>query len=306
MNTITTHMGIKEWLWLGSLSLLWGGSFFFIGVVVNEVPTLVIVFSRVALAGLTLWVLVWFLRIPMPKFAGLWLSFFVMGLLNNVIPFSLIVWGQAYISTGLASILNATTPLFTVIVASLLLADEKMTANKLLGVCIGFLGTIIMVGPTTLNGLMSDVYAQLAIMGAAISYAFAGVFGRHFRKFQLHSMVLAAGQLTASALILLPIVLWLHAPSQFVMPSLYGTLSLVSLSFFSTALAYILYFRILASSGASNLALVTFLIPLSAILLGVFVLHETLSRLHIFGMLIIFLGLLVIDGRLFKRLSVFQ
>ena len=198
-------MGAREWIMLVTLSVLWGGSFFFVGVAVSALPPLTIVALRVGLAAVTLWGVVLVLGIRVPRSLGLWSAFFVMGALNNVLPFSLIVWGQTQIGSGLASILNATTPLFTVVVAGLLLSDERISLAKVVGVVCGFVGTVVMIGTDALGGLSSTVLAQLAVLGAAISYAFAGVYGRRFKTMGVNPVVTAAGQVTASSLLLTPV-----------------------------------------------------------------------------------------------------
>ena len=269
-SSINSAMGGREWAMLVTLSVLWGGSFFFVGVVVSALPPLTIVTLRVTLAAITLWGVVGLLRLSVPKSINSWIAFLNMGVLNNVIPFTLIVWGQTRIPSGLASILNATTPLFGVVIAGLLLADERITGMKLIGVLLGFAGTVLMIGPGALDGLDSAVIAQIAILGAAISYSFASVYGRRFKTMGLNPIVIAAGQVTLSSLILAPAALYVERPFALAMPGPDVWVAILALAVVSTAGAYILYFRILASAGATNLLLVTFLIPLSAILLGFF------------------------------------
>ncbi len=299
--TINPSMGTTEWLMLVVLSVLWGGSFFFVGVAVSELPPLTIVTLRVGLAAVTLWVVVACLRIRVPGSMSLWGAFICMGALNNVIPFSLIVWGQTQIASGLAAILNATTPIFTVLVAGSLLADERLTPTKVLGVAFGFVGTVLMIGTDAFAGLGSDVLAQLAVLGAAIAYAFAGVYGRRFKRMGVNPIVTAAGQVTASTILLAPAALIVDVPWTLALPGAETWGSIISLAVLSTALAYVLYFRILAASGATNLLLVTFLVPVSAILLGSLILGERLELVHFVGMGLIGLGLGAIDGRLFGR-----
>jgi drug/metabolite transporter (DMT)-like permease len=228
--------------------------------------------------------------------------FFAMGLLNNLIPFSLIVWGQSHIASGLASILNATTPLFTVIVAHFLTSDERMTGSRLFGVLAGLAGVIVMIGPGFLAGVGTSVLAQIAVLGAALSYAFAGIFGRRFSRMGVPPLLTATGQVTASTALLAPTVLIIDQPWTLPMPSGQVWAAVIGLALLSTSLAYVLYFRILATAGATNLLLVTFLIPVSAILLGAALLSERLNPEHFLGMALIGLGLAAIDGRV---LSVF-
>jgi drug/metabolite transporter (DMT)-like permease len=229
---------------------------------------------------------------------GLWPAFFGMGLLNNAIPFGLFVWGQHHIASGLAAILNATTPLFTVLVAHFLTRDEKLSAGKMAGVALGILGVILMLGAELLAGLGTGLLAQLACLAAALSYAFAGVFGRRFKRMGIPPLATATGQVTASSLVMLPLVLAVDHPWTLAPPSSGTWAALLAIGVASTALAYILYFRILAAAGATNLLLVTFLIPVSAILLGSLFLGESLAAKHFFGMGMIGLGLALIDGRI--------
>ena len=286
-----------------ALSVLWGGSFFFVGVIVNELPPFTIVTIRVGLAAIALWLVAFAMGYRIPVRGDIWRAFFCMGLLNNVIPFSLIVWGQTHIASGLASILNATTPLFTVLIAHVLTTDERLTPVRLFGVVAGLAGTVVLIGPGALSGIGTHVFAQIAVLVAALSYAFAGIYGRRFRELEVPPLLTATGQVTTSTLMLLPVVLLLDEPWRLPMPGLTTWAALAGLAVLSTALAYILYFRILATAGATNLLLVTFLIPVTAILLGVLALGESLSAGHIFGMALIASGLAAIDGRLIRWLG---
>lgn len=297
----TKEMGLAEWAMLGTLSVLWGGSFLFNGILVKAWPPLTIVSARVALAAIALWLVVRIMGIAVPKSRQAWLAFFGMGFLNNVIPFSLIVWGQTHIASGLAAILNATTPLFAVIIAHVLTTDEKLTSNRAAGLLVGFAGVIVMVGPTALGGAGEGFLGEIAVLGAAVSYAFAGIFGRRFKAMGLPPLIPAAGQVTASAIMLLPVALNVDKPFNLPAPGAETWAALFGLAFLATALAYILFFRILATAGATNLMLVTILIPPSAILLAALVLGEQLATRHFAGMLLIALGLLAIDGRLWRR-----
>ncbi|MCJ8054320.1 DMT family transporter [Shinella curvata] len=292
-----------EWGLLIALSALWGGSFLFNGILVRELPPLTIVAARVALAAIALWTIVRLSGHSVPRSREVWLAFLGMGVLNNVIPFSLIVWGQTHIASGLASILNATTPLFAVIVAHVLTEDEKMTGGRLVGVLVGFAGVALMIGPSVLSDLGTNVLAQLAVLGAAVSYAFAGIWGRRFRRMGLPPLLPAAGQVTASALIMLPVALVVDRPWTLAMPSQEAWLALFGLAVLATALAYVIFFRILATAGATNLMLVTFLIPVSAILLGALVLGEVLAPKHFAGMALIAIGLAAIDGRVSRMFA---
>lgn len=291
-------MGALEWGLLIALSILWGGSFFFVGVAVAELPPFTIVLLRVAIAAVALHLVLRVLGVTMPWDAKTWLAFFGMGLLNNAIPFSLIVWGQTHIASGLASVLNATTPLFTVLIAHLLTADERLTRARISGALIGLAGVVVMIGPSAMADLGRDVLAQLAVLAAALSYAFAGVFGRRFRRMGIAPLATAAGQVSASSLLMLPAALLVDRPWTLPMPSLAAQGAVLGLALLSTALAYYLFFRILAAAGAVNLLLVTFLIPVSAILLGCLILGEVLTLEEVIGMALIGAGLAAIDGRL--------
>jgi drug/metabolite transporter (DMT)-like permease len=289
-------MGGREWVMLVALVVLWGGSFFFFKVLVTELPPFTVVLGRVGLAAiiLNLWLVL--RRDFMPASPQLWGAFVVMGLLNNVIPFSLIVFGEMRISSGLASILNATTPLFTVLVAHMLTANEKLTPGKITGVLIGFAGVAVLVEPSALAGLRSeDIIGGTACLVAALTYAFAGIHGRRFNG--VPPIKVATGQITGGALVLIPVVAIIDRPWTLPSPSATAWGALIGIALLCTVLAYILYFRILVTAGATNLLLVTFLIPVSAIVLGSFALGETLSVRDFLGMAFIGGGLAFIDGR---------
>lgn len=295
-------MGAREWVMLLALATVWGGSFFFNGVAVRELPSLTLVWARVAVASISLLLLLRLIGLGMPDDHRTWMAFFAMGLLNNVVPFVLIVWGQHRIASGLASILNATTPLFTVVVAQLLTPDEKLTAAKVVGVAIGFAGAAVMIGPDAFTGIGSSLSAQIACLAAALSYAFAGIYGRRFRRMGIPPLATAAGQVAASSVMLLPLMLLIDQPWTLPVPGAATWGAVIGVGVLSTAVAYVLYFRILAVAGATNLLLVTFLIPVSAILLGVLVLHETLLPRQLLGMALIGAGLIFIDGRLLDHI----
>jgi drug/metabolite transporter (DMT)-like permease len=291
------RMGPLEWLLLIVLSILWGGSFFFNKLTVAEWPPFAVVQVRVGLAALALLLVVRITGHSMAVGRELWTAFFGMGILNNLIPFSLFLWGQQQIASGLASILNATTPIFAVLVMHCF-GNEKATGLKLGGVLAGLVGVAILMGPDAISGLGSNLAAQLACILAAVSYAFSGLLGRRFRG--VSPLVAATGQLSASTLMVIPIVFVLHPPWTLPVPSQQAILALVGLALISTALAYLLFFRIMRTAGPSNVMLVTFLIPVSAILLGSGLLGEALLPRHFAGMAAIFVGLALIDGRLFR------
>ena len=249
-DAIRVRMSGREWGLMLLLSALWGGSFFFIGTAVRDMPVLTIVLLRVALAAAALWIVVLATGRRVPRGAATWGAFLVMGLLNNVIPFALIVWGQKQIPSGLASILNASTPLWTVLVAGALLSDERASVRKLAGVVMGLGGVAVIMGIDVIGG-QHPLLPQLAVVCASISYGFSAWWGRRFRLIGVDPMVTAAGMLTASTLVLAIPVLALNGP-----PVGYPATSwaaVAALALLSSALAYVIYFRILASAGATNI-----------------------------------------------------
>ncbi|UDL03583.1 DMT family transporter [Marinobacter sp. CA1] len=297
MTERNVSMGALEWALVVILSILWGGSFFFVEVAVSALAPLTVAALRVGLAALALNLLVLTMGQKLPRQRSLWLAFFTMGLLNNMVPFTLIAWSQTHVSSGLASILNATTPFFTVLAAHYLTRDEKITQTRLWGVALGFAGVVVMIGVGALASFGTDTMAQLAILIAAIAYACAGIFGRRFRQLGCSPLVTATGQVTASAIVLIPLAAATDQPWRLPTPDVHVWGAVIGVALLSTALAYILYFRVLATAGATNLLLVTFLIPVSAILLGTTVLGEQLEPGHLAGMALIGSGLAAIDGR---------
>ena len=289
-----------EWMLLVLLSVVWGGSFFFNGIALREFPTLSIVTARVGLAALALLFLMKMLGQGIQLNRQILKAFFGMSFLNNVVPFSLIVWGQQHIASGVASILNATTPLFTMLVAHWFTTDEKINPRRLLGVLTGMGGVGLMMGLDSMESSGFHLLGQSAILLAAFSYGLAGVYGKRFAQLGISPLATATGQLCASSMILIPLTLWIDQPWTMAMPSIEGMGSLLGIALLSTALAYVIYFRLLKTAGATNLLLVTLLIPVSAIILGVFLLDESLEPQHLSGMAVISLGLLIMDGRLLQ------
>ena len=305
-SVIRTQMNRSDWLILGILALIWGGAFFFIGVAVRHVPPLTYVWLRLSIAAAAMWL---FLRfkgqsVGLPK--QVWGSILLLALLNNAIPFVLFGWSQTHIASGLASILNATTPIWGVLVAHFLTHDERMSPRKIAGVLLGFGGVATMIGPTLLSNLGSSALAQLACVVAALCYALAAVWARRFRAMGLSPMSVTTGQLSAGALIMLPLALFVDQPWTHAFPPLTAWGAIVALALLCTAFGYVLYFRLIDSSGATNALLVTLLVPPVAILLGALFLGETLAAQDFLGLGLIALGLAAIDGRalnLFRRVS---
>lgn len=301
MQQQQTSMGVYEWLMLLLLSVLWGGAFFFSKIALQDVPTLTVVFLRVGIASLALAIYLGATGRTFPKSLDSWLAFAGMGILNNLIPFSLLVWGQTSISSGLASILNATTPVFSLLIAHMLTADEKISPNKIVGICFGLGGVALIIGPDALSGMSKSLLGMIACLGAALSYGVAGVFGRRFRVLGISPTVGAFGQVTATTCMMFPLVLVIDAPWTMQPPSPAAIAALLGLGLLSTAVAYVLFFRILSAGGATNASLVTLLVPVSALLLGGLILGERLALRQVLGMSLIAAGLLAIDGHLLKQ-----
>jgi drug/metabolite transporter (DMT)-like permease len=290
----------SAWMQIILLSAIWGGSFLFGRIAAQEVPALAIAFARVLIAAMILWGFFLVSRRPIPELTReLVTALLVMGLLNNAIPFSLIFWGQKEIGAGLASIFNAMTPLFTVLFAQVATRDERMTPLKLAGIAIGIAGVAVLVGDGIGAGLAHHVVAELAVLGAAASYGMAAVWGRRFAR--VDSVFIATGQLTASSAILAVPALFAATGTMQSLPSTAAILAILTLAVLCTAFAYVLFFRILAVAGATNTALVTFMVPVSAILLGWLFLGERLSLQEFVGMGLIACALILVDGGMLRR-----
>ncbi len=294
MDTQKTLSG-RAWAELILLSLIWGGSFLAIRIALDEIGFVTSVAHRVFWAALVLWAVVLIAGMPVPRAPRIWGAFLVMGLLNNVLPFSLMAWGQLHIETGMTSILNAATAIFGVLVAALAFRDERLTARRLLGVTLGFLGVAVAIGIQNLARLDLRSLAQLAVLGGALSYAWARA-----RLAQLPPEVAAAGMLTGSSAVMLPAAIWLEgAPTAALQADTMLAIAYYALA--ATAIAYLLYYRVLAMAGSGNLLLCTLMIPPTAILLGAMVRGEALDARAYAGFAVLALGLLILDGRLFRR-----
>lgn len=296
---ISARMGAQDWAQLLFLSLIWGMSFFLIAIALRGLPVLTVVAGRVLVAAVVLWAYVLMSGRSFPRAPRVWLAFLIIGALNNAIPFALIAWGQTQIPSGLASILNAVTPLSTVLVAAVFLPDEPATPAKITGVVLGLGGVVMMMGLDTLAGHRLAILPQIAVLLATLSYASASTYGRRFARMGVDPIVTAAGMVSGSSLLLVPLALMIDGvPPLAAGPSWGAVLGLGTLC---TGFAYVLYFNVLARAGATNISLVTFLVPVSAILLGWLFLGEELGPAHVFGMATIAAGLLLIDGRLRSR-----
>jgi drug/metabolite transporter (DMT)-like permease len=295
---IRTQMDKGDWAILVTLALIWGGAFLFINVAVHHVPPLTYVWLRLTIAAAAMWA---FLKLRgqslgLPR--QVWGSILLLALLNNALPFTLFGWGQTHIASGLAAILNATTPIWGVIVAHFLTHDERMSPRKVGGVLLGVAGVVTMIGPTLLANIGTGAIAQLACISASLCYALAAVWARRFKGLGLSPMSVTTGQLTAGAAMMLPMALLVDQPWTRPFPPLVAWGAIAALALACTAFGYVLYFKLIDSAGATNALLVTLLVPPVAILLGSIFLGETLAPQDFAGLALIALGLAAIDGRL--------
>ena len=300
---IRSQMNGSDWLLMLVLALIWGGAFFFIGVAVRHVQPLTYVWLRLTIgaAGLWTYLMVKGVRITLPR--QVWGSILLLALLNNALPFALFGWGQTHIASGLASILNATTPIWGVVVAHFLTRDERMSPRKIAGVLLGFGGVATMIGPSLLSSLGTSALAQLACVAASLSYALAAVWARRFKRLGISPFSVTTGQLTAGALMMLPLSMIVDRPWMHAAPPLSAWAAISALALLCTALGYVMYFRLIEHAGATNALLVTLLVPPVAILLGGLFLGESLAPEDFGGLALIALGLAAIDGRLLTMLS---
>lgn len=294
-------MNALTWGLLLLLGLIWGGSFFFARIAVQDVPPLTLVFLRLSLAAVALHIYIAGRFGLYDVLRARWREFLVLGLINNALPHTMIFLGETEIGAGLAAVLNATTPIFTVIVGNYLTTDERLTPAKLLGCLVGLVGTAVLVGPGAMSHTGAPLWALLLPILAAVSYGFAAIYGKRFKGTPAPSI--AAAQLTCSSLLILPVALLVDRPWQLALPPAGSIGAILALALLSTAFAYILFFRIMALAGATNTSLVTLLVPPSAILLGAVFLGETLGLAEAAGMALIGAGLVMLDGRAFRRLK---
>jgi drug/metabolite transporter (DMT)-like permease len=291
-----------SWGMIGAMSLLWGSAFLLIEIGLRSFAPNTLVFLRMAIAAPFMLVALLFLREKLPTDFASWRQLFVLGALNAALPFILFFWGQQYLDSGYASVLNATTPLWGVIVAHFLTDDEKATPLRIIGVLVGLAGIIAMVGPQAMDGLSDSLLAQIACIVSTFFYSFAAIYGRKLGQSSMTPMVVASGQVITAGLIMLPVMLWFDRPWEQPMPSSESMLAALALGVPATAIPYLLYFKTIDRAGASNAMLVAFIMPVVAIALGIAFLGESLTGGQIIGTGLIALGLLAIDGRLLARL----
>jgi drug/metabolite transporter (DMT)-like permease len=292
-----------SWGLIAILSVLWGAAFFLIEVGLRSYPPMTLVFARLIIAAPILWIALHMTGGALPRDVRSWTMLTVVGALNCALPFALFFWGQQYLDSGYAAILNATTPLWGVIVAHMMTSDEKLTPARIIGVMVGLVGIIVMVGRDALGGLTDNLLAQLACLISTLFYSFAAIYGRRLSQAAMPPLVIATGQTMAAALLMLPIMLLVDQPWTLTSPQLDATLAALILAVFSTALAYVLYFRLINRAGASNAQLVAFIMPVLAVILGVAFLNEILVARQIGGAALIALGLVILDGRIVTRLA---
>ena len=299
--TTTPKLDSNGWLLIGILAILWGGAFFLIEVGLRSFPPITLVFIRVAFAVPPMLVAMRLMGLCLPSSAPEWGLLTVVGALNCALPFTLFFWGQQYLDSGYASILNATTPLWGVLTAHFLTRDEKATPARIIGVLTGMAGIIVMVGPAAMKGLSNNLLAQIACVISTIFYSLAAIYGRRLSQTTLTPMAVATGQTVTATILMIPIVLLVDQPWTMATPRLDATLAGLTLALLSTALAYTLYFRLIDRAGASNAQLVAFLMPILAVILGIAFLGEHLNEGQIIGAVLIAFGLMIIDGRLLAR-----
>ena len=300
---IRTTMNRGDWAILLVLAAIWGGAFLFIGIAVRHVPPLTYVWLRLSIAAVAMWIYVKARAVPVGLPRSVWGAIILLAVLNNALPFALFGWGQTHIASGLASILNATTPIWGVVVAHFLTHDERMSLRKIFGVLLGFAGVAIMIGPSLLRNLGSSTLAQLACVTASLSYALAAVWARRFKRIGVSPLSVTTGQLTAGALIMFPVSMIVDHPWARAFPPLSAWAAISALALFCTALGYVLYFRLIDHAGATNALLVTLLVPPVAIVLGGLFLGEQLAPQDFFGLGLIAFGLAAIDGRLISAFA---
>jgi drug/metabolite transporter (DMT)-like permease len=292
-------MKTRDWGLLLVLSVLWGGTFYFYKVLDEAgLPALTLVLGRVGIAALALLPLVWWRRLSLPRRPADWTPYIFIALTNNVIPYLVFALCETQISSGLASIVNATTPIFTAIVAHLSTKDERFSINSVIGISLGFVGIVVLVGRDVVHGLNLASIAQIACFIAPVCYGFAAVNGRSFRG--TSPIVVSTCQLIVSSIILLPFELVIDKPWSLPMPSAATWAALLGMALLATSAAYVVYFALILYAGAVNASLVTLLVPPVALLLGGLFLHERLGWGAVAGMVLILVGLVALDGRLTK------
>ena len=288
-------MKLKNFLWLLFLASLWGPSFLFIKIAVAEIPPLTLAAGRVGVAALLLYLILRMQRYNLPQFGPVWKHFAFMGLVHNALPFTLFNWGEQYIDSSLAAILNGTTPLFTIVLAHFLVEDDSLTPSKLVGAIIGFSGLTLLVAPSLLGGMSATGWGLIAVLVAALCYGLAVVYSRlHLRG--LPPLVASTAQLTLATLYMLPLAFLVEQPLSLPVPSLTALGAVLFLAVFGTALAFVVYYRLIERTNASYVSMVTYLIPVFGVILGIIVLNEQLTWNAYVGCALILGGVMIVNG----------
>jgi drug/metabolite transporter (DMT)-like permease len=290
-----------SWAMIGIMALLWGSAFLMIEIGLRTIAPMTLVFLRMGIAAPFMLLALYLLKEQLPSDWASWKQLFILGALNAALPFILFFWGQQYLDSGYASILNATTPLWGVVIAHFLTVDEKATPVRIIGVLLGLAGIIVMVGPEAMKGISQSLLAQIACLISTLFYGYAAIYGRRLGQSNMTPMVVATGQVITASLIMLPIVLFVDQPWARPLPSMESMLAATALAIPATALAYLFYFKTIDRAGATNAMLVAFIMPVIAIILGVAFLNESLTDGQLTGTALIALGLIIIDGRLLAR-----
>lgn len=280
---------------LALLSFLWGSSFTLIKVALETVPPATIVAGRLAIGTVLLMLLVKARRIEIPTAPAIWGAFFVQGVLQSALPFTLISWGEKYIDSGLAGLLNSTPPLFAFLITFFVLREGGATLRKFIGIATGFAGVVVTLGPEALTGSSNSVLGQLAVTGASLSYAFAAIYARRFSG--QSTLLTAACSMMMAAILMLPISLYFDSPWA-LSPSSDAIWSIVALGVFSTALAMIIYFRLVRTLGALGVTSGSYLRAGFSVFLGVLLLNEEMSLSLLIGLVLIFLGVAIVTGQI--------
>lgn len=301
-TSASAPMTAFQWLLILTVAMFWGGSYFFTAVAIRELPPFTIVMARYVVSAPIMICLIILLGQRLPWQAGIWKFGCVLALLNQIVPFSLIAWGQGHIPGAVASILNAVGPIITLVLAHFLTHDDRMTPQRVIGVVLGFAGLVIMIGVSALRAFDVNILAQLACVLATVSYAIANIWARNVYKSGIKPTEVVCAQSVCAGVMLFPLLMVVDQPWTLPLPSVQVWLALLCLGVFSATLGHLIFFKALSLTSATNISLVSYFMPVSAILLGVTFLGETLETRHVIGMCVILAGLAIMDGRLFALL----
>lgn len=274
------------------LGAIWGTSFLFIKIVVTEIGPLTLVMGRLGLAALLMWILLWIRKVPFPRKRDLWRTYAITGLLNGALPFSLISWGEQYIPSGWAALLQATTPIFTVLLAHVLTHDDRINSAKTIGVTLGFCGVGLLMWPEIQQGLSASALGMIAIVGSSVSYALVSIIARRRLKGQ-DPMASAAGQFTMGFVYILPMAFLFERPLGISL-SARAAASWVTLAILGTVIAYAIYYVLLDRTSATFTTMVTYIVPINGLILGAVVLRESLNWMVVASAALVLCGILLI------------